>query len=320
MVSFTSLYTQCQTDSADFNNKAYFQARLNEAQKIAENELDNFTIEETRTGNTIAGVAQIPTPENYIRAKFFYVTNSPSRYDAQFIYAEDHWQRIVAFQQSVQSNYLQFVFPRITVMELYPTPASSLPYTFQYVAETPDMQYDDYSSGTVATITNTFPTNALPYATVVGANNNSQAWPSYFAGMYFQMAGDRQWYPITGVTTGGTPTLTLGAAYNGIVSSNVPQYANLQYTIGQMPRLPEALHSALPMYALYRYYLGIKKDMTKMKMWKEQWDYWLAWGKATFASRTEMGVIPSQRNLRRFNTRNPNLFPMTISGGTDENN
>lgn len=319
MLSFTSLITLCETDTSDFNNSVYFKARINEAQKIAENELDNFVVESMRTGTTIAGFSQIPTPEDYIRAKFFYVTNSPSRYDAKFIYAEEQWQRIVAFQQSVQSNYLMYVFPRVSYLELYPTPASSLPYTFQYVSETKDMLYDDYKTGTISTIINTTPTGAMPYATVAGNADGGQTFSPWFAGMYFQMVGDLQWYPITGVPT--TTILTLGKAYSGLLTTgNNPNYANTNYVIAQMPRLPEALHMALPFYALYRYYSGIKKDPQKAAQNLKDWQYWLGWGKATFSSRTEMGVIPSQRNLRRFNAMNPNLFPMTLSGGTDEGN
>lgn len=312
MLSFQSLYNICIKDTSDLKNVQYFKDRINEAAKIAENELDDFVVEDQRTGNTIAGFNQIPTPENYIRGKFFYVTNGTPRYDARFIYSEAQWQRIVAFQQSVQSNYLEYVFPRIDYLELYPTPSSILPYTFQYVSEQKDMQYDDYPTGTVSTIVATVPTNALPYSTVTFSGATLTA---NMAGRYFKMNRDNQWYKITSVNVGAS-TAQLSKVYAGALSSNVPQLPDLGFTIAEMPRLPEAIHFILPFFALMRYYQGVKKDPVKLKINTDMWDKWLVWAKGTFSSRTEMGVIPSQRNIRRFNARNPNLFPMTINGGT----
>jgi hypothetical protein len=303
MKSFNALYVKCRKYASDPNNDQFFKDAINEGAKITENELDNFVVEDTRTGNTIAGLNLIPTPENYLRGKFLYVLNAPSRYDAQFIYSEDQWQRIVAFQQSVSSNYLQYAFPRVDTIELYPTPSSILPYTLQYVSEFHDMQYDDIT-GSIVSITNTVPTNALPYATVVGSGTN---WLPYMAGMFFQMAGDRQWYKITSVTN--PTTLILSKAYAGIAISG---FQNTNYTIAEMPRLPEAIHIVLYYYAMKEYYAGPKKDATKANEFSGLYDKWLAWGKGTFNKRTEQGVIPSQRNLRRFNVRNPNLFPRSI--------
>lgn len=308
MKSFQTLYTKCQSYASDTQSAQFFKDAINDGAKITENELDDFVVEDVRTGNTIAGFGQIPTPENYIRYKFLYVTNSPSRYDARPIYSEDQWQRIVAFQQSVQSNYLIYCFPRIDFIELYPIPSSILPYTLQYVSEFHDMQYDDVTAGSISTIVNTTPLNALPFATVTGSGTN---WLPYMAGMFFQMQGDRQWYKITSVTD--TTHIVLNKAYTGIAISGFP---NTKYTIGEMPRLPEAIHLILFYYAMKEYYSGPKKDPTKYKLFADLYDKWLAWGKGTFAGRTEMGVIPSQRNIKRFNARNPNLFPMTINGGT----
>lgn len=307
MISNNALILRCRKESSDANNDQFFQDVINEGQKVTENELNDFVVEDTRTGNTIAGFNQIPTPENYLRAKFLYVTNNNSRYDFTFIYTEPDWQRAVAFQQSSQSNYGVLAFPRIDYVELYPTPASILPYTFQYVSEYHDMQYLDTTQGTIVSITNSAPLLALPYATVVGVG---VSWQPYMAGQFFQMAGDKQWYKITSVPN--TTTLILGKAYAGIAIGGFP---SLNYTIGEMPRLPEAAHMLLYYYAMKEYYGGPKKDATKGTYFSNQYDKWLSWAKGTFGSRTEMGVIPSQRALRRFNARNPNLFPLTINGG-----
>lgn len=309
MLSFQTLYNICVKDSTDPRNIQYFKDRINEAAKIAENELDDFVVEDQRTGNTIAGFSQIPTPENYLRAKFFYVTNSPSRYDAKFVYSEDQWQRIVAFQQSVQSNYLEYVFPRVDYLELYPTPSSILPYTLQYVSEQRDMQFDDYVTGSVSSIVNTVPTNALPYSTITFSG---ETLTTNMAGRFFKLNQDNNWYKITGVTP-ASHIAQLQKVYNGLAPSSLP---NQSFTIAEMPRLPEAIHFILPFYALWRYYGGVKKDPVKFKLNEALWSKWLTWGKGTFSNRTEMGVIPSQRNIRRFNARNPNLFPMTVNNGS----
>lgn len=305
MLSFQTLYTKCKTYSSDSVNTQFFKDAINEGQKVTENELDNFVVEDTRTGNTIAGFAQILTPENYIRGKFLYVLNGTQRYDAEFVYSEEQWQTIVAFQSSVSSNFLQKVFPRIDYMELYPKPVSILPYTLQYVSEYRDMQYDDVT-GLIVSITNTAPLLAMPFATVVG---NGTSWTAAMAGRYFQLTGDKNWYKITSVTD--ATHLVLGKAYAGIAVAGFP---TLGYTIAEMPRLPEASHMLLYYYALKEYYAGPKKDSANMKKFSDLYDKWLAWSKGTFASRTEMGVIPSQRHLRRLRGKNPNLFPINMDG------
>lgn len=309
MLSLQTLYGICVKDTSDPNNIQYFKDRLNEAAKIAENELDDFVVEDQRVGNTIAGFNQVPTPENYLRAKFFYVTNSPSRYDAQFIYSEEQWQQIVAFQQSVQSNWLQYVFPRIDYLELYPTPSSILPYTLQYVSEFRDMQFDDYAPAlpiAVSTIVTTTPASALPYSTVTFTTD--VVLTANMVGRYFKLNYDNQWYKITAVNN-AAHTVQLQKVYQGIAPASLP---NATFTIAEMPRLPEAIHFILPFFVLWRYYGGVKKDPVKFKLNEALWTKWLAWGKGTFSTRTEMGVIPSQRHLHRLGVRNPNLFPTNI--------
>lgn len=306
MLSFQTLYNRCINNAGDSVNTQYFKDTINEGEKVTENELNDFVVEDQRTGSTVASLNQIPTPENYIRGKFLYVTSGNLRYDAEFVYSEDAWQSIVANQQNVLSNYLRFAFPRIDYIELFPTPSSILPYLLQYVSEFHDMQYDDYSTGTIASITNSAPTLALPFATVVGTG--SPAWTANLAGRYFQMTGDRQWYKITSVTN--STTLVLQKAYAGIAISGFPTAG---YTIAEMPRLPEASHILLYYYAMKEYYAGPKKDSAKAQQFGALYDKWLAWAKGTYASRTAMGVIPNQRKLRGFGVRNPNLFPRNLS-------
>ncbi len=305
MLSFQSLYKRCQNDTGDTVNTQYFKDTINEGEKITENELDNFLVEDVRTGSTIAGFNQIPTPENYLRVKSLYVTNGSIRYDANFVFSEDIWQTIQAYQNTVSSNYLTHAFPRVLYIELYPKPSSILTYTLQYVSEYRDMQYDDYSTGTVVSITNTVPLSALPYATVVGTGTT---WTAAMAGRWFQMTGDKQWYKITSVTN--ATTMVIAPAYAGIAISGLP---DLTYTIAEMPRLPEASHILLYYYALKEYYMGPKKDPTKGKMYSDLYDKWLAWAKGTFNKRTEMGVIPSQRRMRNLRMRNPNYYPDSLS-------
>lgn len=304
MLSFTQLTNRCVAYSSDPNNRSAFQMYLNEGQKVVENELDDFIVEDQRSGMTIANFNQVPTPENYTRINFFYVQNGTIRYDATTIYSEDQWQRIISVT-AIKSNYLEYIFPRIDYIELYPTPSSSLPYTYEYVYAAHDMQYDDYATGTINSITNVTPTLALPYSTVEGVNCS---WQPYMAGMYFQMQGDRQWYKIASVTD--TTHLVLNKVYNGIAIGGFP---NKQYTIAEMPHIPEASHMLLYYYAMKEYYGGLKKDTAKFTFFDGQFNKWLAWAKGTFANRTNQGVIPNMRGIGRFQRRNPNFFPQSIS-------
>ena len=114
-------------------------------------------------------------------------------------------------------------------MEIYPFPtaAGTADYgTFYYVKRVVDMQYDDYTTGTV-TLTNAS-------AVVTGA---STTFTAAMVGRYIKGNLDARWYELSTFTS--TTVMGLKKTFQGTTASA------LAYTIGEMPLIPEEYHNLL---------------------------------------------------------------------------
>lgn len=96
---------------------------------------------------------------------------------------------------------------------LYPVPDSVLTMYCIYRALMPEIQNDDYTTGTVTTTASTAVTGA------------TTAWTSAMVGRYFRVNSDNYWYKISAV--GSTTGLTLASAYAGTTG------ASQAYTIAE---------------------------------------------------------------------------------------
>ena len=189
MITFEGKKTQCKNLSQDTSSAAetFFAVNINIGQHILETELGSFFTEETITDFTEDGVNSYPTPARFIRLKKAYVTVSSVRYVMEEVYDEDEWQVYqAALSGTSESDVAQKIIVRKDRYEIYPTPSTSgNTITFRYEATSPDLQYDNYTTGTITTLANG--------GTAVTASGST--FTAAMAGRYFK-TDDNVWYKI----------------------------------------------------------------------------------------------------------------------------
>ncbi len=298
MLSFYTQYTQFQDLAADETAEAlvFGKRNINIGQHILETELGSFVTEATRTGSTSSSTNVVNLPENFTRLKAFYVTIGTRKYACTEVFDEDSWQRLDSNTSGNVSDFAQYVFVRRNTLEVIPRPSSTNTWTMIYEATSKDMQYADYTTGTITTLAN--------LGTAVTGSGTT--WTSAMIGRYFRIDTDGEWYDITAV--GSATTLTLGRAYQGTAIAA----GTSTYTIGEMSRTPGPTHHIPTLYALWQYF-DSKKDPQFGPKYKRQYEESMKWAKSTYGRRFSTGVIPSQRHLRSYSSQiNPNMFPTNI--------
>jgi hypothetical protein len=300
MLSFNAQYIMTQRMAQDYDTNVvlpFFKQQLNLGLHVFQSEVGTFYTEETRTGSTSSSTNTINLPENCVRIKAFYVTSGTQQYYAEEIFDEDTWRRIQSTTQGVTSNFVRYMFRRATTLEIYPTPSSTCTYTLIYEAGGKELSADDYSTGTITTL--------AALGTAVTANATS--FTSSMIGRFLK-TDDGAWYKISAV--GSTTTLTLNTAYQGVAIAA----GTSSYTIGEMPNTPPPTHHIPVYFALWQYYSGMKRDAKFATLYKNQYEQYMQWAKATYGKRYSSSYIPSQRRLNRdYMLNNPNYSPTTIT-------
>lgn len=299
MWTFQDQYTHFQDMSKDENADVLVIAKknINMGQKILESDLDYPPQEDSRSiTTTTSDIYNLP--ENYIRLIHLYVTISTTRYTAENIFDESTWQLFKRRTSGSSSDYLSHVFIRQRTFEIYPTPSTAgNTMTMIYESLSKDMQYANYTTGTITTLAN--------LGTAVTGSGTT--WTSAMIGRYIKINDDGEWYRVTAV--GSPTTLTIATPYQGTAIA----VGTSAYTIGEIPKTPPATHPLPVSYALWQHFKGVKRDSEKARVWQEEWETGKAWARTTFGNRYTTQVIPNMRNLRRRALLNPNFFPENIT-------
>jgi len=124
----------------------------------------------------------------------------------------DHWHKI-NYAQNVTSNIPQWFYVQGRTVGFWPKPSTSgNTITYTYKQRVIDLSLPDYTTGTVASVTN-------GSSTVVGAGTS---WNQSMAGSYIQIAsapvsnaGDNAWYRISPIATVTATTVQLVEYYKG---------------------------------------------------------------------------------------------------------
>lgn len=298
MLSFQGQYTQCQDLSQDNGADAltFFKTNLNLGQHNLETELGSFFTEETYTDLTEANVFSYPNPDQFVRLKMAYVTISNTRYIMEQVYDEDRWQAIQAAQVTQTSTIPTHIFVRRDTYEIYPTPSTaSKVITLIYEASGKDLQFADYTEGTIVSIAN----GALA---VVGSGTT---WTTAMAKRFLKIGIFPVWYKIASVQS--ATTLTLEKPYQGLTIAAATE----PYRIGELPRTPESTHQIPIWYALMNYFGGFKQNETKLATYKSLYESDLKTAKKTYGKRYSSNYIPGNR--RRAAPVNPNNYPTNMT-------
>src|SRR3990167_10903351 len=156
MLSFTGQQTQCQDLTQDTSAGAltFFKTNLNLGLHILEAELGSFYTEEEASVTTVAATRSYKTPANFIRLKKAYLTVSTQRYIMEEVTDEAEWQM---YNQSTapSSDTPTKIIVRRDNFEIYPkSTTAGYTITLLYEAGGDDLVADDYTTGTISTLSN----------------------------------------------------------------------------------------------------------------------------------------------------------------------
>jgi len=297
-LTFQDQYTQAQNLTQDASTAAltFLKLNINIGQRKLETELSSFYTEETATDLTEDGINYYPTPARFVRLKIAYVTVDSVNYVMEEVHDEVEWQ---AYQASNvgESDIQQKIIVRKDRYEVFPTPATDdNTITLRYEAISKELQYADYTDGTITTLTNG--------ATAVTASGTT--FTAAMAGRYFKIDDDGVWYKIATFLT--ATTLTLDKPYEGTSIAA----GTSTYTIGQVPITPADTHIIPVYYAVMQYFQGFKHNKTSGAYYKSLFDQELKRAKATYSRRYSSKYLPPSRGSSKRPFINPNWYP-TIS-------
>jgi len=298
MQSYQDQYTQCQDLAQDTSAgaKTFFQTNINLGQRLLESELGSFLSEETDTDLTEASVATYPTPDLLIRLQTAYVTVDDVRYVLEEMHDEHEWQRLVSNQTQQTSDTSTHIMVRRDRYEIYPIPATAgNTITIIHEAGGKDLSADDYTTGTITTLTNGTKAVVASGSTFTAA----------MVGRYFKINAYPLWYKIAAFTD--ATNITLDKEYTGTSIAAGTE----AFTIGEMPRTPAATHQIPIWYALMNYYNGFKQNEAKAAIYKGLYESDLARAKVTEKRRYTSNYIPGTRGI--FGTVNPNHYPINLT-------
>ena len=291
------LFQQLISDT-DTTNLAMGKTLIRQGQRRLQAILGIYYQDEIRTFTTvtdaISGTSNksYPIPENFKSLTNLYVTSGTTQYEAVLIQDEELWRQLSSATTQQTSNFVQFCFIRSDRIELYPIPSSALTATIIYRTMAKDLTQDDYTAGTITTLTN-------GAAAVTGA---SSVWTSGMVGRYFKINDDGEWYRISAFGT--TTTITLASKYQGISIAA----GTSAYTIGQMPITPADTHELPVYYACWKYYM-FRKDVQMAREFERMWKEGVKEAEAAWANRSSSQVIKGFPYASRRRAVNPNLFP-----------
>ena len=305
MLSWQSSYELVQNLTSDSNsdNLTMLKTLIREGQRILDRKLGIHSTEKITTfaayTDAISGSSYqgYRLPADFISLVDFYVTVGTTQYRAELIQNPEMWRWLNATTTQSTSNFLSHCFIRGTRIDLYPIPSSANTATLIYRASSKPLVNDDYTTGTITTLT-----NAAKAVTAA-----SSTFTSAMVGRYLRIDSDGEWYKIAAFGT--TTTLTLESPYQGVSISAGTE----AYTIGEFPLTPPDTH-ILPVYFAVWHWAIFRRDTQDLaKEMKKLWDEGVADAIRNHANRDASNIVRSYPNFRHRMPVNPNYFPTGLS-------
>jgi len=212
-------------------------------------------LEIEETIDTVADQDYIYVPNNMRRVTAVRAVvgsgSSATLYLPRLVYDEQKWQAILA-QRLGTNQYPYFVFQKVQKLLMNPVPSVTGTHIILMGRRTiTDNDIDDYSTGSVVSITN-------GATTVTGTGTT---WTASMAGRWIRITksdtankGDGQWYEIASVTS--TTALELLKPYQGTSISA----GTAAYSLGQITYEPEQWQMA-PIYRACALFFQINQPM-----------------------------------------------------------
>lgn len=201
-------------------------------------------LERRRTKKTVADTASVDLPYDCDKVRAVAVVVSDQRYTPREVPSREFWDELNMYDTTSDIPEWWYVFDE--KLYLWPTPSTS--DNDIYITQKTkviDLNIADYSTGNIETATN-------GSSAIVGSGTS---WNSSMVGKWIRITntssaggGDGQWYEISAV--GSTTTLTLVRDYGGTSISG----GSADYTIAQMPLLPDGFHDMPWLWAAGMYW------------------------------------------------------------------
>lgn len=302
MLSYQDLYTECQNQAQDTSTAAetYFKSQLNIGQNLLETELGSFYTDESTTADTVDGTSLYDTPSDLVRLKLAFIEVGEIDYVLEEVYDEHRWRRIKANEGSSESDAAMFIFVKRDTYEIYPTPATdSNTINLIYEAGGKELQFDDYTDGTISALAN-------GAAAVTG---DSTTFTAAMVGRYLKVTSDGIWYKISAYTS--ATAITLDKNFQGTTIAAGAE----AYTIGEMPRTPPSTHMVPVYYAMKNYFAGFKQNTNKSRENERLFEKEMKRAKTTYSRRYSSKYMPGRSSMYGYGSGvvNPNLYPSSMS-------
>lgn len=304
MLSWTQQQTLFQNLTSDNNsdNLTMGKTLINMGNKKLQAILGIHWNEETRTFATVTDAITGTSyqsyylPENFKSLTDFYVTSGTTQYHAEIIHSPEIWGQINSTTTGSTSNFVQFVHLRNDRIELYPIPASTLTATITYRAIDKDLVNEDYTTGTITTLTNG----------AKAVTGSSTVFTAAMVGRYFKIDADGEWYKI-GTYTSATAIALLREFQGTSVAAGTENY-----TIGQMPNLPPDTHDVPVFYAIWKWGL-FRKDVQFGREFERMWKEGIRDAEKNWSNWGTSNIISDKSKLKKRGVINPNNYPTGMS-------
>ena len=286
-------FTTYQTDFGDLSNNktsdnlTFGINRINEALRYLTGKYYFNETTQNFLGGTVAGQQFYQLPSDIKVMENVYVLSGNIRYSMKECPDRKYWDMLnfVPFSSNVPEFYYIFNGQ----LGIYPIPSSSnMQLTYVYKKRLVDLSQADYVAGTVTVTNGSF--------TVTGSGT---VFTNQMVGRWLNISetngGDNQWYQIS--TYVSSTQLMLANPYNGAtVTAN--------YTIGEVPLLPED-YQDLPLYrALVTYFTTVVPDEERARTFKALYDEGFEMLNAEYGAKSNTVDITS----RDEEIVNPNLY------------
>lgn len=244
-LTFDSLYDNYTDHTSDTTaaNVTIGKARINDTYKELLAMHDWYFAEKTATFTPTASDYKYDLPYDFGRMVAVTVKVGDAYYSLTEAASHDEWQRIQMYRDTSTSDYPTHYHITGDELQIYPVPSSTAATatgTMYYIKRVVDMQYDDYTTGTI-TLTN-------GSTTVTGSGTTFTA---AMVGRFIKGNLDARWYELSAFTS--TTVMTLKKAFQGTTGSS------LAYTIGEVPIIPEDYHNLLWYLPVATYWM-MKKE------------------------------------------------------------
>lgn len=304
----------CKTFSGDSSPATLvaFKLLMNLGYKEILHTFDGEETEDVRTWTPTASdisahVRAIKLAPNFIRIHTVTATIGNQVYPVVPEESQDMWNQRLFNNRTSSRPTVYFIRPRFGVggseLLLDPIPSNvGVIITINYAANARDLEVDQYTTGSVA-----LTGGVSAAATVTGSGTTFTA---AMEDRYFKVddeLGDGNWYRITGFNS---PTsLTIENKYDGSTLSGK------NFILAEAFYLPEDLQMAPVEYAMWYYYLGIRKDAKQAREWGAKYAATKTLAEKNYQKKNKSATINNRKpGSSIFPVATPNFWPDHASG------